>query len=166
MTRARDMANIAAGSFSIPLGALGNVPDATAAGTVVPWGGSTAPTGWLECDGSAVSRTTYADLFTAIGTTYGVGDGSTTFNLPDLRGEFIRGWDNGKGTDSGRTLGSFQTDELKSHSHYISGFGNGSDLNGGPFADGGARPASYSSTSTGGTETRPRNIAMMYCIKT
>ena len=79
-------------------------------GMIAPFAMSTAPTGWLECDGSAVSRTTYADLFTALSTTHGVGDGSTTFNIPDLRGEFIRGWDNGKGTDSGRTFASSQTD--------------------------------------------------------
>ena len=134
-------------------------------GMVAPFAMSTAPTGWLECDGSAVSRTTYADLFTALGTTHGVGDGSTTFNVPDLRGEFIRGWDNGKGTDSGRTFGSFQADEFKSHDHKISGFGSGGTLNGGPFADGGARPATYPSSAIGGTETRPRNIALMYCVK-
>ncbi len=63
---------------------------------------------FLPCDGSAISRTTYADLFDVIGTVFGVGDGSTTFNVPDLRGEFIRGWDNGAGVDSGRTFGSWQ----------------------------------------------------------
>ena len=57
----------------------------TATGTIVPWSTATAPTGFLKCDGSAVSRTTYADLFAVISTTYGVGDGSTTFNLPDLQ---------------------------------------------------------------------------------
>ena len=62
----------------------------------------TAPVGWLKCDGAAVSRTTYADLFAFIGTTYGVGDGSTTFNLPDLVGEFIRG------TPTGRDVGTKQ----------------------------------------------------------
>jgi len=61
------------------------------AGLVVPYAGSSAPTGWLLCDGSAVSRTTYASLFTAISTTYGVGDGSTTFNLPNLKGRAIVG---------------------------------------------------------------------------
>jgi len=63
-----------------------------------------APDGWRACSGQAVSRTTYAALFAAIGTEYGVGDGSTTFDLPDLRGEFLRGWDNGRGVDSGRVL--------------------------------------------------------------
>jgi len=69
---------------------------------------NTAPTGWLKANGAAVSRTTYAALFAALGTTFGVGDGSTTFNLPDLRGEFPRGWDDSRGADSGRGFGSFQ----------------------------------------------------------
>ena len=63
------------------------------AGFIQPFAASTVPTGWLECDGSAVSRTTYADLFTVIGTTYGSGDGSTTFNLPDLKGKVVAGYD-------------------------------------------------------------------------
>jgi microcystin-dependent protein len=61
-------------------------------GMVLYFANSTVPTGWLQCDGSAVSRTTYANLYAAIGTVYGAGDGSTTFNLPDTRGQFIRGW--------------------------------------------------------------------------
>lgn len=136
-----------------------------AAGTLGYFGMSTAPTGWLKANGAAISRSTYADLFAAIGTTYGTGDGSTTFNIPDLRGEFPRGWDDGRGVDSGRSFGSAQSDAFKSHSHFISGFGNGSDLNGGPFADSGTRPAQYTATYTGGSETRPRNIALLACIK-
>jgi microcystin-dependent protein len=78
-----------------------------------------APTGYLKANGAAVSRTTYSALFAAIGTTYGSGDGSTTFNVPDLRGEFIRGLDDGRGVDTGRTLGSFQADQLESHTHAV-----------------------------------------------
>jgi len=78
------------------------------AGTVSYTAANTVPAGYLECNGAAVSRTTYATLFAAIGTTYGTGDGSTTFNLPDLRGEFVRGWDHGRGVDVSRTLGSTQ----------------------------------------------------------
>ena len=70
---------------------------------------STPPTGTLERNGAAVSRTTYAALFAKIGTTYGAGDGSTTFNLPDDRGLFDRSWDHGRGVDSGRSLGSYQS---------------------------------------------------------
>lgn len=66
----------------------------------VPYAGSTIPTGWLECDGSAVSRTTYADLFAAISTTWGVGDGSTTFNLPDMRGKVAIGSGTGTTTEA------------------------------------------------------------------
>ena len=88
------------------------------AATVHAFAGTTAPEGWAMCDGSAVSRTEYAALFAAIGTTYGVGDGSTTFNLPDMRGEFLRGLDNmgtaagarGKDVDgTARTVGQTQS---------------------------------------------------------
>lgn len=72
------------------------------AGVVLPFAGAAAPAGWLLCDGSAVSRTTFAHLFTVIGTAYGTGDGSTTFNLPDLRGRVAAGKDNMGGTAAGR----------------------------------------------------------------
>jgi hypothetical protein len=73
--------------------------------------------GWLFCDGSAVSRTTYAALFAKIGTTFGAGNGSTTFNVPDLRGQFVRGVDAGRGLDPSRVLGSSQSFAMQSHSH-------------------------------------------------
>jgi len=82
---------------------------------------ATVPTGYLECNGAAVSRTTFAALFAVIGTQYGAGNGSSTFNIPDLRGEFIRGFDNGKGTDSGRSIASSQSDQNKQHNHSASG---------------------------------------------
>jgi microcystin-dependent protein len=72
------------------------------AGSIIAFGGTAAPTGWLLCFGQAVSRTTYDDLFTAISTTYGVGDGSTTFNLPDLRGRVIAGQDDMGGSSANR----------------------------------------------------------------
>lgn len=126
---------------------------------------STVPAGWLECDGAAVSRTTYAALFTAIGTTYGAGDGSTTFNLPDLRGEFIRGWDHGRGVDAARALGSAQADEFKSHTHSIASSANDGrqDASQPQLRTSGT---GVSTGAAGGSETRPRNIAMMYVIKT
>jgi microcystin-dependent protein len=77
-------------------------------GTIETWSTNVCPTGYLECSGQAVSRATYADLFNVLGTSFGAGDGSTTFNLPDLRGEFIRGWDHGRSIDSGRSFGSSQ----------------------------------------------------------
>ena len=136
-------------------------------GMVLPFAGSAAPTGWLECNGGAVSRTTYAALFAVIGTLWGIGDGSTTFNLPDLRGEFVRGFDNGRGVDSGRAICSFQADEIKAHTHDYFLWSPG----GGGYGDGMANDGTYDNrpaaptTSTGGSETRPRNVAMMYIIK-
>lgn len=87
------------------------------AGAVQAFAMTSVPLGWLKCNGQAVSRTTYATLFSAIGTTFGNGDGSTTFNLPDMRGRFVRGWDDGRGLDGGRSFGSGQGDALASHSH-------------------------------------------------
>lgn len=102
------------------------------------------PDTYLICNGQAVSRTTYASLFAKIGTTYGVGNGTTTFNLPDLRGEFIRGWDNGRGVDAARVLGSAQADATSlpnaaftgttsnyTHNH---GIGNGANAANSPGA--------------------------------
>src|SRR5262245_20388174 len=71
-------------------------------GTVVYHAKNAPPSGFVKCNGAAISRTTYALLFAEIGTTFGVGDGSTTFNVPEIRGEFIRGWDDSRGVDSGR----------------------------------------------------------------
>lgn len=73
--------------------------------TILPYAGSAAPTGYFLCDGSAKSRTTYAGLFAIIGTTYGVGDGSTTFNIPDLRGRVIAGQDDMGGSSANRLTG-------------------------------------------------------------
>ena len=92
---------------------LGMVPS----GAVLYFSGRTAPAGWLKANGAAVSRTAYAALFAAIGTTYGAGDGRNTFNLPDIRAEFIRGWDDGRGVDAGRVFGSAQAHALQSHQH-------------------------------------------------
>lgn len=105
-------------------------PTFSPVGSVIAFAGSSAPTGWLLCAGQAVSRTTYASLFALIGTTYGSGDGSTTFNLPDLRGRVIVALDNMGGSDAGRldvtnTLGgsggtqnhTLTEAQLPSHSH-------------------------------------------------
>lgn len=104
------------------------------AGVVMAWTTDTAPSGWLLCDGSAVSRTTYSGLFAVISTTYGVGDGSTTFNVPDLRGRFILGQDDMGGSSANRvtdtdadTLGNadgtetktLTSTELPAHTHTI-----------------------------------------------
>ncbi len=131
-------------------------------GDLKPWPGTSAPAGWFKANGALVSRTAYAALFAVIGTTFGAGDGSTTFALPDLRGEFIRGLDDGRGVDSGRGLGTAQADDLKSHSHYvgISEYGSG-----GARGGYGSYYLSANTAPTGGTETRPRNVAMLACIK-
>ncbi len=92
-------------------------PQSVPTGAVFCMAVASAPSGYLECNGAAVSRTTYSVLFGVIGTQYGTGNGSSTFNLPDLRGEFVRGFDNGKGTDSGRSIGSSQSDQNKQHNH-------------------------------------------------
>jgi len=143
-------------------------------GYVLPFATSTVPSGFLECNGSALSRTTYADLFAVIGTTYGTGDGSTTFNIPDLRGEFIRGWDDGRGVDSGRTIGTVQADEFASHSHDNYALGgamntlsssSGNTAFQGPNQTNVVYSPSLKTSAAGGIETRPRNIAMMYVIK-
>lgn len=111
--------------------AVGTTPAAVAVGTVMAWPMTTVPAGWLECDGSAISRTTYAALFNTIGTSYGTGNGSTTFNLPNYKDRFLRGFD-ASGTDaSGRTdrgdgttgakVGTKQADDYKQHNHTFTG---------------------------------------------
>lgn len=94
-------------------------------GVVQAFAGTTIPTNWLWCNGQAVSRTTYAALFSAIGTAYGVGDGATTFNVPDLRGTFVRGLDAGRGFDPARVAASLQSDALRSHTHGVTDTGHG-----------------------------------------
>lgn len=145
---------------------LGNIEATTPVGTVVALAGSAVPVGFLECNGATISRSTYSGLFSKISTLYGAGDGSTTFKLPDLRGEFIRGWDHGRGVDTSRTLGSSQADELKSHNHTYVRTDYATSATDYQFA--GSYSLSQATTltgNTGGNETRPRNIALMYCIK-
>lgn len=144
-------------------------------GTVAYFGASTPPDSWLECNGQAVSRTTYDVLFAKIGTTFGAGNGSTTFNVPDLRGDFVRGWDNGRGVDPGRAFGSAQSDALKAHDHDMAfeAFSESSsgttNVNGFVVGQTDTSIGTITNTvaiqNTGGTETRPRNVAMLPCIK-
>jgi len=166
-------------------------------GIIMAFGGTSAPTGFLVCDGSAVSRSTYSDLFAAIGVTWGSGNGSTTFNVPDLRGAFLRG----SGTSSldpssPRSVGSFQAEAYLNHSHTASssvsdpghahsygtfntaglGVSNGAaginyittGATGGTASAGTGVSVSTSvaTSTTGGTETRPDNYAVLYIIKT
>ena len=155
----------------------------TPAGTLIYFAASTPPTGFLKANGAAVSRTTYADLFAVIGTTWGVGNGSTTFNLPDLRGEFVRGWDDARGVDSGRSFGSAQGDAIRNitgeagyirvklnNTHYSSGaFTSALDVLSGDANNGSAYTARYTFNASNvvptANENRPRNIAALACIK-
>jgi microcystin-dependent protein len=146
-------------------------------GTVQFFATQNAPEGWLKADGSAVSRSSYANLFSAIDTLFGAGDGSSTFNLPDLRGEFVRGFDGGRGVDTGRTLGSNQADDFRSHNHRffneynapttkIVAFTDESSENVNSGLVPGERAWTYiSMENTGGLETRPRNVSLLACIK-
>lgn len=150
----------------------------TPTGAVQYFAMNTPPTGWLKANGAAVSRSTYAALFAAIGTTFGAGNGSTTFNLPDLRGEFLRGWDDGRGVDSGRSFGSLQGDairnmtgQIKLHNNnqfangvfrQLSSFGGNSAWGGGTFLSAEFDASRQVPTAD---EARPRNVAMLACIK-
>jgi len=148
--------------------------------SILAWTTNLVPLGFLECDGSVISRTTFATLFLELGTIYGDGDGTTTFNIPDLRGEFIRGYDNsasidpdaGTRTDSGggitgNNVGTKQADEIISHDHeqetydLIEQFTSGVNASARITIVGGSTPTGM----TGGAETRPRNVYMMYVIK-
>jgi microcystin-dependent protein len=157
-------------------------------GGVRMWMTSSIPSGFLECDGAAVSRTTYADLFAVLGTTYGIGDGATTFNLPDLRGEFIRGFDNGAGNDpdaAGRTdrgdgttgdnVGTKQGHAVEDHIHSSSvnmqtfpGAGGTINEDAGTTVLNQNLSAVINGTSgatVSANETRGRNVGVMFIVK-
>lgn len=165
-------------------------------GVINSYGGTSAPTGWLLCDGSAVSRSTYSALFTVIGENFGQGDNSTTFNLPDFRGRFLRGRDGAAGVDpdaatrtamatggnTGDNVGSVQGDEYKQHNHGVTDPGhahtydlaNNAAAGGIIGANGIGTPGSTYSNTTGITinnagtssETRPKNAYVNFIIKT
>lgn len=156
---------------------------------------STPPDGWLKRNGAAVSRTTYAALFAKIGTLYGAGDGSTTFNLPDSRGYFDRAWDDARGIDPNRVLGSLQATQNQSHGHSGTALSAGAHSHnttfvremiesptsttgnavlGDQLGDGyqymtsdpaGAHTHILSIANSGGNESRPPNQAFLACIK-
>ena len=98
-------------------------------GAIQMFARATPPSGWLKANGGEVHRLDYPELFSAIGTTFGAGDGSTTFNLPDLRGTFLRGLDDGRGLDAGRTLGSYQDSANLAHNHGVSDPGHNHYVN-------------------------------------
>ncbi|WP_260620639.1 phage tail protein [Pseudomonas protegens] len=150
-------------------------------GAMVPFPKGTVPPGFLEVDGSVQSAATYPDLAAYLGTTFNTGgEGAGNFRLPESRGEFLRGWDHGRGVDAGRSPGSWQADAFQGHYHasaadtakpystggtigdYLAHFGTGNPTTNGVRdainngVDGTPRTAS---------ETRPRNLAVMWCIK-
>ncbi|MDC4837410.1 phage tail protein [Acinetobacter baumannii] len=159
-------------------------------GTVVTLASQNIPTGYrlLKCNGAAYSRTAYADLFAAIGTSYGAGDGVNTFNVPDARGEFPRFADDGRGIDIGRIVGSKQSQQVLKHKHHSFGenlvnsmwiFGR-STKNGYLGTNGGLDHDNFlyytsdgteydgdnpNPSGTVGNENRPRNIALLACIR-
>ncbi len=148
------------------------------AGAILPFPVETPPGGFLECSGASLSRATYSSLFAAIGTTFGAADGNS-FTLPNLRGAFVRGWDHGRGLDPDRAsrsnrgdgiggdrVGTGQADQFKSHVHsagrdYVTSTETGMSqgVATGPYLSHDPPPA------TGGNETRPWNINLMYCIR-
>lgn len=162
------------------------------AGTVIPYVGTQtslaklAPLGWLVCNGMTLQISKYQTLFDAIGTAFG-GDGTSTFNLPDLRGQFLRGVDAGAGVDpdvnsrtaqaaggnTGGNVGSRQPQQLLNHTHtWDRNFGqispSGSDLNV-QLSNGGNKPPNQGRQPTtnndgGGNETRPVNVYVYYLI--
>ena len=175
------------GSGALSFATIGGVP----IGAVFHFAASTAPPGFLPANGAAVSRTTFAALFAVTGTTFGSGDGSTTFNVPNLQGEFIRGWDTAGIVDASRAFGSAQSyatakPQTTTATRLLSD-GTTTTLSAAsnPSAIGFARPSksgegvtagSIDSTDSGievdvinvvigDAETRPRNVALLACIK-
>ena len=154
----------------------------TEVGSIIAWTTGTAPSGYLHCDGAAINRTTYAALFGVLSTTYGTGDGSTTFNIPDYRGRFLRGFASGQATDpdrstrtnrgdgtTGDNVGTKQVDEIKSHNHTAPATFNFVTQKAGVGPNdypAGAQLQTQNATAlSGGNETRPTNIYVMWCVK-
>jgi hypothetical protein len=156
-------------------------------GSIIPWAGPAPnpPKGWLLCDGNEVSKAVYSDLFQVIGTNWGEGsgsDGAEKFRIPDLRGQFLRGWSGSTSNDpdktsriaeypggaSGNNVGSFQLDEFRSHFHTLltrpvpAGIGPPNFVG---RANGGNQEEYKPTTDAGGSETRPRNASVLYIIK-
>ena len=157
---------------------VGGIPS----GSVVSMASETVPTGYLECNGAAVSRSAYSQLYSSIGTRFGAGDASSTFNLPDLRGRFVRGWDHGASIDpdassrtnsgdgnTGDKVGTKQDSQNKTHTHAYTDpvIGNFQGLTHDSNGSAAEFPTTNGGTSGahGGSEARPININLMYVIK-
>lgn len=139
--------------------------DSTPAGSLIHFAGATTPDGYLKCQGQVLSRTVYARLFLAIGVLYGVGDGTTTFAIPDGRGRFLRQLDEGAGRDPNRVLGSSQGDIFAAHEHDYQESNDGGAAGAGAVNSVHSGRSVQSTTSTGGSETRPKNIAVNLLIR-
>lgn len=140
-------------------------------GAIIPFPALTIPLGWVACNGQELNKTISAneDLFNVLG--YAYGGSADLFRVPDLRGYFIRGWDDNRGIDPGRALGSNQEDILKSHTH---SFVWGQNAGTASASTAGSTVSNFNFKAditgdhienTGGTETRPKNVAMIHCIK-
>ncbi|KPA92709.1 phage-related tail fiber protein [Pseudomonas asplenii] len=136
-------------------------------GSMLSFPRGVVPPGYLEADGSLQSSASYPDLAAYLGSTFNRGDEPTGyFRLPESRGEFLRGWDHGRGVDSGRTIGSWQNFDIQSHDHAQNGVNNlPSNQGTGGLNAFGRGVVGVATEKTGGVETRPRNIAVMWCIK-
>ena len=147
--------------------------DANPLGIIIAYGGTTAPTGWLMCDGTAYSRTEYADLFAVIGTAFGSGDGSTTFNVPDLReattkGVGLTGKSNNHYDSDGVALGEFVEDRIQNHGHSSGGtsVGNGSYIASASTSVGNVMSSSgVAGTYRSGDTTEVKAVGVNYIIK-
>lgn len=162
---------------------LMSVPYALFSGNVIgmvnAFAGANIPPGWLLCDGSEISRADYSSLFKVVGTIWGEGDGLTTFNLPDLRGQFLRGVSGSSSNDpdagsrtakksggnTGNNVGSFQDDDFKYHNHQINTIINNTNGNSGVALTGGGPSSSNNTQNKGGNETRPKNANVYFIIK-
>lgn len=174
---------IADGSVTVAKLAAAILERLVPAGRISAFGGDTAPTGWLLCDGTAVSRTTYATLFNIVGVRFGSGDGTTTFNTPDFRGRFLRGKDSATGRDpdaasrtamntggaTGDAVGSVQLDGVKFSDI---GVNVGEIFGTGPYpfmlATSGPNTTPYPGSlniPNAGLETRPKNANVNFIIK-
>jgi microcystin-dependent protein len=189
MSNARNLAKLKPNTSGIITASYidtSTLPPGAAVGTIVPFGGSTTPTDWLLCFGQAVSRTTYATLFGILGSTHGVGDGSTTFNLPDLRGRVVGGTDNMGGTAASRlttagsgvngltlgAVGGAQTHtmsiaEMPAHGHSLAagaGAGGNSATGGAGYGYPTATSTASAGSGTAHNNTQP-TIVLNYIIK-
>lgn len=147
-----------------------SVQTAAPSGMIMAYGALGCPAGWLNADGTAVPRADHPSLFAAIGTTWGGGNGSSTFNLPDLRGYFLRGFNGGSGRDPDRDFASVQADSVAPHQHAVptaTGTAGSGTTNTFTFPQNGGAPSvlTFGQDPAPAGETRPKNVAVWYCIK-